>query len=121
MLSYAGRIKGSRFMPIRARKKKGVMTLHIEGDMTIRTAAELKNELMEHISKPCELEIVLSEVSEIDTAGMQLLILAKREANLHNRPLRLTNHSRVVLGVIDTYNLAAYFGDPILISSGTKA
>jgi anti-sigma B factor antagonist len=108
-------------MPIRARTKKGVMTLHIEGDMTMRTATALKKELMKRIAKQCECEIVLSDVSEMDTAGMQLLILAKREANRHNLPLRLTGHSRAVLGVIDTYNLAAYFGDPIWISSGAKA
>jgi anti-sigma B factor antagonist len=108
-------------MAIRAKKKKGVTTLHIEGDMTISTAAALKEGLMKHIAQPCEREIVLSEVSKMDTAGMQLLILAKREANRHNTPLRLTNHSRAVLEVIDTYNLAAYFGDPIWISGGAKA
>jgi hypothetical protein len=35
--------------------------------------------------------------------------------------LRLTEHSRAVLGVMDTYNLAAYFGDPIWISGDAKA
>jgi anti-anti-sigma factor len=108
-------------MPISAKKKKGVAILHIEGDMTIHTAAALKKELMKHLAKPCEREIVLSEVSEMDTSGMQLLMLAKREATRHNTPLRLTDHSRAVLGVIDTYNLAAYFGDPIWISGGAKA
>jgi anti-sigma B factor antagonist len=107
-------------MPIRAKKRKGVSVLHIEGAMTIQTATALKNELMEHLAQPCEREIVLSEVSEMDSAGMQLLILAKREANRHNTPLRLASHSRVVLDVIDTYNLAAYFGDPIWISGGAK-
>jgi len=107
-------------MPISARKKRGLVILHIEGDMTIHTAVKLKKELMKHIAKPCEREIVLSEVSEMDTAGMQLLILAKREATMNNTPLRLTGHSRAVLGVIDTYNLAAYFGDPIWIHGSAK-
>jgi anti-anti-sigma factor len=107
-------------MPIRTKKRKGVSILHIEGDMTISTAAALKKELMKHLAQPCEREIVLSEVSEMDSAGMQLLILAKREATRHNTPLRLTGHSRAVLEVIDTYNLAAYFGDPIWISGGAK-
>ncbi len=107
-------------MSISIKKKKGLEILHIEGDMSVRTAAKLKKELMKHIAKPCEREIVLTEVSEMDTAGMQLLLLAKREANRHNTPLRLTGHSRAVLGVIDTYNLAAYFGDPIWISGDAK-
>lgn len=108
-------------MPIRTKKKKGVSVLHIEGDMTIQTAVALKNELMKHIAQPCEREIVLSEVTEMDSSGMQLLMLAKREAIRHDTPLRLTGHSRAVLDVIDTYNLAAYFGDPIWISGGAKA
>lgn len=108
-------------MTISAKKKKGMTILHIEGDMTIRNAAALKKELMKHIAKPGEREIDLSEVSEMDTTGIQLLILAKREATRHNTPLRLTSHSRAVFEAIDTYNLAAYFGDPIWISGKTKA
>jgi anti-sigma B factor antagonist len=108
-------------MPIRTNKKKGVSILHIEGDMTISTAVALKNDLMKHIAQPSEREIDLSEVTEMDSAGMQLLILAKRDATQHNTPLRLTGHSRAVLEVIDTYNLAAFFGDPILISRRAKA
>lgn len=108
-------------MAISVKKKKGLAILHIECAMTISTAAALKQELMKHIAKPSEREIDLTGVSEMDTAGMQLLLLAKREATRHNTPLRLTNHSSAVLGVIDTYNLAAYFGDPIWITGGAKA
>lgn len=100
-------------MPIQAKKKKGVLTLHIESDMTIFTAATLKKEMMEYLTQPCECEISLSDVSKIDSAGIQLLILAKREAIRHNTPLRLTDHSQAVLDIMDTYNMAAYFGDPI--------
>lgn len=100
-------------MPIRARNNKGLSMLKIDGDMTIYTAAALKDELMKHIVKPCEREIDLSEISEMDSAGMQLLILAKREALRSNTVLRLVNHSRAVLDVMDICNMAAYFGDPI--------
>ena len=129
-------------MPIRAETKDGVSLLHIEGDMTIYTAAELKAELMPHLSPPVEMEIDrkgkkkskvsahpsppmgreidLSGVSEIDSAGLQLLLLAKREAERYANPLRLTGHSRAVLEVLDLCNLAGYFGDPVLIFRDTK-
>lgn len=100
-------------MPIRAEKRKGLSVLHIDGDMTIYTAAAFKEALMKQISQPCEREIDLSGVSEMDSAGLQLLILAKREANRHNTPLRLTGHSPAVLEVMNICNMAAYFGDPI--------
>jgi anti-sigma B factor antagonist len=108
-------------MPISAKKKKGAVVLHIEGAMTISNAAALKKDLMKHMAKPGEHEIVLTEVSEMDTAGMQLLLLAKREATRNDTSLRLTGHSPAVLGVMDTYNLAAFFGDPIWISGNAKA
>jgi anti-sigma B factor antagonist len=108
-------------MPISAKKRKGAVALHIEGAMTVSTAAALKKDLMKHIAKPGEREIVLTEVSEMDSAGIQLLMLAKREATRRGRPLRLTGHSPAVLGVIDTYDLAAYFGDPILISGSSQS
>lgn len=107
-------------MTISVKKKKGLEILHVECDMTIGKAIALKKDLVKLIAKPCEREIDLTEVSEMDTAGIQLLLLAKREAIRQNKPLRLTNHSSAVLGVIDTYNLAAYFGDPIWITGGGK-
>ena len=104
-------------MSITAETTNGVSRLRIAGDMTIYTAADLKAELMTHLAQPGELEIDLSEVSEVDSAGLQLLILAKRE----NRAMRLTGHSRAVLDVLDICNLAPYFGDPVVISQGVDA
>jgi len=100
-------------MSIRARKRRGVTILHMNGDMTIYTAAALKEELMSHITQQCEHEIDLSEVNEMDSAGLQLLILAKREAARQNAILSFNGHSRAVLEVMDICNMAAYFGDPI--------
>ena len=75
---------------------------------------------MKHIAQPCEREIDLSDVSEMDSAGLQLLILAKREAVRHNTPLRLTGHSPAVLEVMNICNMAAYFGDPIWESEAAR-
>ncbi len=103
-------------MPIRAETRNGVCHLAIEGEMTIYTAAELKNEITPHLSEP-QIEINLSGVSEMDSSGLQLLILAKRETQRDERVLHLTGHSQAVLDVLDICNMAAYFGDPLIISS----
>jgi anti-sigma B factor antagonist len=100
-------------MAIKVKKKKGVTLLHIEGDMTIYNAAELKDELIKLVSQPGEHEIDLSGVGEMDSAGLQLLILAKREAARLKTILHFNGHSRAVLDVINLCNMAAYFGDPI--------
>jgi len=103
-------------MTIRVETKNGLCLLHIEGEMSIYTAAELKSQLLPHLAQPGELEIDLSQVSELDGAGLQLLILAKRETERVGTTLRLAWHSRAVLDVFDLCNLGAFFGDPLVIS-----
>ena len=85
--------------------------------MTIYEAAADKRVLLDAVAKSNETEIDLSSVREMDTAGLQLLILAKRESLKEGRVMRLTGHSPVSLDVLQRYNLAAYFGDPAAIST----
>jgi anti-anti-sigma factor len=107
-------------MTIRVESKNGMALLHIEGEMSIYTAAELKSQLLPHLARAGELEIDLSQVSELDGAGLQLLLLAKREAVHGGATLRLTRHSPAVLEVFDLCNLAAFFGDPLVISNSAS-
>lgn len=96
---------------------KKIKKLRIENDMTIYTAAEMKAQLAGLIGKGGELELDLSQVGELDTAGLQLLVLAKRECAAHGGDLHLVNHSPAVLGVLDMCNMLQFFGDPVVISS----
>ncbi|MBS4096623.1 MAG: STAS domain-containing protein [Sulfuricella sp.] len=91
--------------------------LRPEGEMTIFTAADLKEQLIATLSASPELEIDLSQVSEMDSAGLQLLIAAKNECLARNGRLRLTGHSPAVREVLDICNMTAFFGDPVVIPS----
>lgn len=93
----------------------GVYRVKMEGEMTIYHALELKQGLLECLNHCTEMEINLSGVSEMDTAGFQLLVLAKCEAARGGRPLRLVEHSPATLEVMDLFNMAAYFGDPVVM------
>lgn len=89
----------------------------IEGEMTIYQAEQLKAALLETLEKSSVLEINLSGVTEIDTAGVQLLMLAKETARAAQKELRLTAHSEAVVEVFELIDLVPYFGDPLVISS----
>lgn len=89
-------------------------TLRIEGELTIFRAMELKPIVL---ANPLPEEIDLSAVTELDTAGVQLLMLAKRTALTQQRELRLVGHSPEVIEVFELLNLAAYFGDPLIMDS----
>jgi len=89
--------------------------LRIEGEMTIYRATELKDSLLQAVAEQAVVEVDLSAVSEFDSAGLQLLMLAKRVAQAAQRELRLVNHSPAVVDVLQLFDLAAFFGDPLIV------
>lgn len=91
--------------------------LNLEGELTIYHAAEIKPEVIEALDRCGQMHIHLGSVSEIDTAGLQVLILAKQEALRAGKTLHLTDHSTAVMELIDLFGLSSYFGDPVLIKS----
>ena len=93
----------------------GATRLRIDGDLTIYHAAEIKQHLIDGLRAGPVLELDLSHVGEMDTAGFQLLVMAKRESLRLGQTLRIIAHSPAVRDVIDFYNMDAYFGDPMVI------
>ena len=55
-------------------------TLCLTKDMTIYNALDQKHELLDALIGSDDIELDLSQVGKIDTAGLQLLILLKKEA-----------------------------------------
>jgi len=89
--------------------------LAIVDDMTIYNALQQKTQLVDAL-RACELlELDLSGVAEIDTAGFQLLVLVKREAKRLGKRAAIVAHSPAVREVVDFFNMAAAFGDPMLM------
>lgn len=101
-------------------KHKSLIQLSIQDEMTIYTALEQKNTLSEHLKTNTDIQIDLSGVSEIDSAGLQILLFLKREAIDRNIKLSLTQHSQAVIEVFEMLNLSKHFGDPIVLSANWK-
>jgi anti-anti-sigma factor len=93
-------------------------TLRIEGELTIFRAMELKPVIL---ATPPVTEIDLSGVTDLDSAGVQLLMLAKKTAQAQGRDLKLIAHSPAVIEVFELLNVAAYFGDHLVMDSRTSA
>jgi anti-anti-sigma factor len=92
-------------------------TVRLDGELSIYRAAELKPVLLEALAAGGALHLELSEVSELDSAGLQLLMLLKRTAQQRGQQLRLSGHSPAVLEVVELLDLGAYFGDPLVIGA----
>jgi anti-anti-sigma factor len=94
--------------------------VYIEGEMTIYRAAEIKQTLLAPIVESAVVEFDLSKVTELDSAGVQLLMLAKRTAQAKHGDVRLVAHSPAVLDVMELLNLESYFGISSVIAPQTR-
>lgn len=92
--------------------------LQLTGELTIYRALELKQLLL---AQPYPEVLDLSQVTELDTVGVQLIMLAKKLALENQRELRLVAHSQAVAEVFELLNLAAYFDDPLVMASAAGA
>lgn len=93
-----------------------MQTLALDNELTIANAAEQKTRLLAFLKSGDSLEINLAGVAEIDTAGLQILILLKREARRAGKSLVFAMHSPAVLSVLELTRLTAVFGDPVVLA-----
>ena len=89
--------------------------LNLDSDLTIYNAPEHKMALMNALGESAVVELDLAHVGQIDSAGLQVLLLAKRESVAGGKVLRVVAHSQAVRDLLDFFNVASYFGDPLVI------
>lgn len=95
--------------------------LCVSEEMTIYHALDQKILLLDALLTCDLLELDLLQVGDIDTAGLQLLIMLKKEAQRTGKRVAIVAHSQAVQSVIDFCNLAAELGDPLLIPAAQAA
>lgn len=84
--------------------------VRIDGEMTIYRAAELHQTFSRALSdRKGVIHFDLTDVSEIDSAGVQLLIAAKKTAQAARREMRLAGCSQAVIEILDELDLHGYF------------
>ena len=90
-------------------------------ELNIVHASELRLHWLEHIQPLHDaVTLNLSAVQEMDSAGLQLLLAAKKTALQQGSSLALVWHSHVVLELLELCQLSAFFGDPTLITHGER-
>ena len=89
----------------------------VVGDMTIYRASELKQDILARLAVTPNLEFDLSEVSELDTAGVQLLFLANLTAVERQGGIRVAGRSAAVKEVFALLALDDWF--PVRIGEVT--
>jgi anti-anti-sigma factor len=83
-----------------------VAALAVEGELTIYRAAELKDVLLEVVRQHATPAFDLSAVTECDSAGLQLLLVARQEAATLGKSLRVEGASAAVRDVFALLGVA---------------
>ncbi len=101
-------------MTFNRKEKDGCALLSIEGPMTVNDAAALRNEMIESFNDYEGLILDLHEVSECDTAGIQLLCAARLTAESTGKSFKITRPS---MSSMSTLERAGFDPDAILGSA----
>ena len=95
-------------------ENSAVTRIAVEGELSIFKVADLRQRLLDALDEVSEIEVDLSRVSEIDSAGIQLLVAAKREAATRSKLLHFTGYRPSVSDIIKLCNLSGHFGEPAM-------
>lgn len=79
--------------------------LVLDGELTIYRAAELKKLLVDAVAAGGRVDVDLGQVSALDSAGVQLLLLARAAARAKEIPIAFSGHSPVVVEVLELLGL----------------
>ena len=90
-------------------------------EISISTVAALQSALLAARVLELPTILVLRNVEEIDTAGLQLLMRLRQAAREKGVRLRLKDHSFAALRLLDLSGTAAFFGDRLVIPAGRRS
>jgi anti-sigma B factor antagonist len=97
-------------MNISRKKSKDTSTLIFEGDFTIYYVTQAKNEIFADYEKLADkIALDLEGVTELDTAGVQLLLFAKEFFRSIQRSLFITKSNESVESVLAKLDVQSQF------------
>jgi anti-anti-sigma factor len=98
----------------------GIATLRtsfqLEGELTIYTVEARKDQLLAALDQSSRLELDLSGITEVDTAGLQLLIALERETQHRGVTLTWRAPSQAVIDALEISRLRTAFDNGTLLS-----
>jgi anti-anti-sigma factor len=88
-------------MGVRVEAEENRFCVHFEGELTIYKVAEYRQAMLESCEWDRDIEIELSEVSEVDTAGLQLLAALYRQVRESGNKLECNGASEAVVAAFE--------------------
>lgn len=89
--------------------------VNIRGELTIYSVAEVKEHLALAMQQGEDVVVNLAEVTDVDTAGLQLLLLARCRPGWR---VSYVQHSPEVLRLLLLSDMGRLLGDPLAMAAG---
>jgi anti-sigma B factor antagonist len=85
------------------KKNKDKVSIALEGDLNIYSVKELKGQLTGYLENIKNIELDLSAIDIVDTAGFQLLALMKKEVKSKDKVFSIINPSNEIVRIFNLY------------------
>lgn len=89
----------------------------LSGELSIFNAQALHEALLPWLQRQQALTLDLSQVTQIDSSILQILMQARRHLKAQGLELNLVQHSAVVISALETLGLVQWFADPVVLSA----
>ena len=87
-------------MAIKREEKDGYAVVKVDGPFSVYEASDLRNEFLECFENYKGLILDLEEVSDCDTAGVQLLCSARKTSDSEGKPFTVAKVSDQVINAV---------------------
>ncbi len=84
-------------------------TFHLKGNIDLQTSPVVRSEILRQLGTLEDIQLDLSNVTEIDSSGLAILVEAVATAKKTNRKIRLVRFSNQVLKLIRLAHLEDVF------------
>lgn len=91
--------------------------IEVEGSFVVYSLGKWKELILEKVQEIEVLSADFGKVTQVDSAGVQILISTKKFFLEKNKKFIIINHSPKLLEYIDVYGLIGYFEDKISVSA----
>jgi anti-sigma B factor antagonist len=93
-------------MKIKIKKKQqksGIISISFDGEMTIYSVVKLQKYFINELMNSQGIDINLSNINKIDTAGFQLILYLKREGERANKTISFLESNDKVKSIFNLY------------------
>jgi len=85
------------------------LTVIQPSNLSIYEAHEMRELFLSTLAEHSNIEVALSQVDEIDSSGLQLLVALKNDAIKQGKSLTFSLHSQEIIELFELFNMSCFF------------